>query len=272
MTQDCNLSKATDLPSLQLAAFNGIILKDFITTILDTVATGGKSYGRIAILGNAIAPNYHFSEQSNLTACSAGDIGFEDYGLVLQGDSTSIVKPFVRGNAYLSGSGSVTIEGTNCAIEPGSKSIFDANAVYAYESGSYYLATLRPDLKLVNLNTLESVGPQANPAYHVITLNSCDGVIVGCVDVPFDVNVGAFIDAGIHLPNLAANISLLSDARGLLSIDFNYEGLSSSGIQWPKDATLVINVSIFLRERFAIVPGGGLTLLLPRYQFCNSQH
>lgn len=247
-------------------------MNDFITTTELTIATGGKSYGPIAVLGNAIAPNYHFSEQSNLTVCSAGHVGFEDYGLVLQGNSTSTIKPFVRGNAYLSGSGSVTIEGTTCATEPGSKSIFDANAVHAYESGSHYLARLQPDLKLVNLNTLESVGPQANPAYHVITLNSCGGVIAGCVDVPFDVSVGAVINAGIHLPNLAANISLLSDARGLLSIDFNFEGLSVSGIQWPKDATLVINVSIILQERFAIVLGSGLTLLLPRYQFCNPQY
>jgi hypothetical protein len=247
-------------------------LNDFITTTGKTVATGGKSYGPIAILGNAIAPNYHFSEQSNLTTCSAGHVGFEDYGLVLQGSSTSTFKPFVRGNAYLSGSGSVTIEGTACAIEPGSRSIFDANAVHAYESGSYYLATLRPDLKLVDLNTLESVGPKANPAYHVITLNSCGGVTIGCVDVSFDVGFGAVIDAGIHLPHLAANITLLSDARGLLSIDFNYEGLSSLGIQWPKDGTLVINVSIFLQEISAIVLGSYLTLLLPRYQFCNPRH
>lgn len=248
MIQDCSLSKATDLPSLQLAAFNGIFLKNFYTSEA-LIVTDGKSYGPIAILGDMYAPNYHFAEQRPLSQCSAMPVGFEDYGLVLQGNSLSTVKPFIRGNAYLSGSGSVIIVGRACAVKPGSQSIFDDNAVDAYKSGSYYLATLRPDLKLENLNVLKSVGPQANLSYHVITLNSCGGVAVGCVDVPFDVNAGinAGINVGIHLPNLAANISLLSDARGLLSLDFPYVGLSDSGIQWPKDATLVINVSIFLQ-------------------------
>ncbi|KAI9280145.1 hypothetical protein BC943DRAFT_340284 [Umbelopsis sp. AD052] len=122
----------------------------------------------MAVLGNVIAPNYHFSEQSNLTACSASHVGFEDYGLVVKGNTSPTPKAFVRGNAYLSGSGSVTVE-----------------------------------------------------------------------DVPYLVD--GLLDVGTHPPNLAANISLLSDARGLLGKIFNYEGLSSSGIQWPKDATLVIN-------------------------------
>ncbi|KAG2185401.1 hypothetical protein INT44_002192 [Umbelopsis vinacea] len=242
VTLGCDLSKASDLPSLQLAAFNGIILNDFVTTTALTVAQGGKSYGPMAVLGNVIAPNYHFSEQSNLTACSASHLGFEDYGLVVKGNTSPTPKAFVRGNAYLSGSGSVTVEGTSCTTKSGSSSIFDPNAADAYKSGSNYLATLRPDLKLENINVLSSVGPQANPAYHVITLNSCSGITIGCVDVPYLVD--GLLDVGTHPPNLAANISLLSDARGLLGKIFNYEGLSSSGIQWPKDATLVINVPI----------------------------
>jgi hypothetical protein len=221
-------------------------LNDFITNIVPIGAAGGKSYGPIAVLGNVNAPGYHFSEQSNLTACSASDSGFTDYGLIVQGSLiNSILKSTVRGNAYLYGAGNVNLEGTSCTAKPGADSTFDLRGGDAYEYASYYLSTLQPNLRIDDINILSSVGPKANPAYNVITLNSCRGIGGGCPDVPFIAQV--LSDDRNHPQNLAVNISLLSDARGLLSQAYRYHGLDSPGIQWPKDATLVINVSQFIQ-------------------------
>jgi hypothetical protein len=240
-TLNCSLLSATDLPRQQLAAFNGIFFKDFITTTSKTLAAGGKSYGPIAVLRNVNAPGYHFSEQSNLTACVASDLGFEDYGLIVQGNITSTLNPTVRGNAYLYGDGQVTPEGTSCTSKNGAQSTFDTNVTNPYQYISYYLSTLKPNLRIQTYNILSSIGPQSDPAYNVITLDTCRGVGGGCPDVPFNTEVTSNVYA--HPQALAANISLLSDGRGLISQYYGYTGLSSSGIGWPTGATLVINVN-----------------------------
>jgi choice-of-anchor A domain-containing protein len=215
------------MPSQQICAFNGIFLNDFTTSVTSLLYSGGKSYGPIAVFRNLYAPGYQVSEKSGLTTCATTDPGFSDYGLVVQGNIEATGYPSVRGNTYLYGTGSVTLEIPTCKFRNTTSSAFDfATSATKYKATSLYLANLRPDLNLDSNNVLSSIGAQADPSYHVITLNSCNGPLVGCSGSLFG-NSGT---------------SNYSSAGGLISQLFNYTGLSSSGIQWPRHVTLVINV------------------------------
>jgi choice-of-anchor A domain-containing protein len=227
----CALAAASDKPSQQLAAFNGIFLNDFTTSLTSLLFSKGQSYGPIAVRRDLYAPGYQVSEKSNLTQCVTAPTGFQDYGLVVGGNIAYAGTPSVRGDANIVGSGSANIEDSTCKLEPSSSNTFDfTNATTSYRALSQYLARLHPDLKMDTTKVLSSIGTQADPQYHILTLNSCNGPYLGCFGTSFG----------------GDNTNLLSYAPYLISQFGQYDGLATNSSKWPTDATLVINASIFL--------------------------
>lgn len=237
-TQSCSLAQSTDKASQQIAAFNGIFLNDFSTSVTSTVLSGGRSYRPIAVFRNLSAPGYQIDDMTQLTSCCASDSGFTDYGLVVRGGIS------FTGNAYIYGSGNATVDLPSCKVGKASDSAFEFDSsATSYKAASQYLTALRPDLRIGSSNILASIGLQADPKYHVVTMGSCNGPFFGCLGAPFTTTSGiAASDARNQLTDLSA-LDRLSNAQGLLSGLSPYIGLNSSGLQWPTDATFVINVS-----------------------------
>ncbi|GAB5589778.1 hypothetical protein Unana1_04678 [Umbelopsis nana] len=182
---------------------------------------------------------------TQLTSCCASDSGFTDYGLVVRGGIAFTGNAKVKGNAYIYGFGNATVDLPSCKVGQASDSAFEFDSsATSYKAASQYLTTLRPHLRISSSNVLASIGLQADPKYHVVTLSSCNGPFVGCPGAPFTTTSAiAASDARNLLTDLSA-LDRLSNAQGLLSGLSFYIGLNSSGLQWPTDATFVINVPI----------------------------
>lgn len=123
---------------------------------------------------------------------------------------------------------------TTCTSTKASNSQYDfTSADYSYTQASLYLANLRPNLKLNDNFTLQSIGSQQDPLYNVLTLNSCRGVLLPYPNTPTGDSTTVFSAVGI--------------ATGPSS----YKGVSSAGLTWPTGAALVINV---IHDSFMIIP------------------
>lgn len=201
-------------------------MNDFTSSLTAFLFGTAGSYGPIAVGNNLYAPGYLIAEKTNLTACTAGSSGFSQYGLVVGDSILANGSPTVTGNVYVNLTGTATLTLSSCSNRKlTSSQQFDfANGQTSYLKASEYLARLPPNLRMNNDFVLSSVGTQADPLYNVITLNTCDGPILGCFGASFTGNL----------------TSLLSTA-GIITNLSGYQG-PTGGTKWPTGATLVINV------------------------------
>ncbi|KAG2185400.1 hypothetical protein INT44_002191 [Umbelopsis vinacea] len=226
--QACDLSKSIDLPSLQLAAFNGIFLNDFTSSITANLFGQAGSYGPIAVGNNLYAPGYLVAEKTNLTACTPDTSGFAQYGLAVGGSIINGGTPKVTGNVYVSGMGTATLQLPSCSVKKliNSQQFDFASAKTSYLQASEYLAKLTPNLRMNSTFALSSLGTQADPQYNVVTLNTCLGPILGCFGASFTGNLTGLLSTAGVITNLSG-----------------YKG-PTAGTKWPSGATLVINVPV----------------------------
>ncbi|KAI9280144.1 hypothetical protein BC943DRAFT_340283 [Umbelopsis sp. AD052] len=234
--QACDLSKSLDLPSLQLAAFNGIFLNDFTSSITANLFGPAGSYGPIAVGNNLYAPGYLVAEKTNLTACTLNASGFAQYGLAVGGSIINGGTPKVTGNVYVSGTGTATLQLPSCSVRKliDSQQFDFAAAKTSYLQASEHLAKLTPNLRLNSTFALSTLGAQADPLYNVITLNTCLGPILGCFGASFNGN----------LTGLLSTAGVIADLSG-------YKG-PTAGTKWPSGATLVINVPVVVGTTLVI--------------------
>ncbi|KAI8145888.1 hypothetical protein BJV82DRAFT_655419 [Fennellomyces sp. T-0311] len=187
-------------------------------------------YGDLSIdTFNGISPDHP------LTCTNTSDI--YSYGFVASGGTINYGEEVkVYGNSFVDDPSVAKIapQGDGCQIYPTSESIFDFPLVYAgLMKASKYLSSLKPDLHLTAEGHITSLGDPENPAYRVITLNTCDPPASGdstCSSLPQ---------------------SQLSDPKGILFFGVDY--VDPHAKTWPgpdnpalyADApTVVINVPV----------------------------
>jgi choice-of-anchor A domain-containing protein len=176
-----------------------------------------------------------------LTACTASASGFAQYGLAVGGSILANGSPTVTGNVYINLTGAAAnLALPSCSNKKLNDSQqFDfAAAGTSYLKTSEYLAKLLPNLRMNSTFALSSVGTQADALYNVITLNTCDGPILGCFGASFTGNL----------------TSLLSSA-GIITNLSGYQG-PTAGTKWPTGSTLVINVmylSCLLHDQIMLI-------------------
>jgi choice-of-anchor A domain-containing protein len=253
VTQVCNISTAIDLPTLQLSAFNGIFLNDFTSSLTAFLFGSAGSYGPIAVGNNLYAPGYLIAEKTNLTACTASASGFAQYGLAVGGSILANGRPTVTGNVYVNLTGTAALTLSSCSNKKLNDSQqFDfAAAKMSYLKTSEYFAKLLPNLRMNSTFALSSVGTQANALYNVITLNTCDGPILGCFGASF-----------------TGNLTSLLSSTGIITNLSGYQG-PTAGTKWPTGSTLVINVmDFFCLLHFQIM----LILIVWRLGTCDGRN
>lgn len=201
-------------------------MNDFTSSLTAFLFGTSGSYGPIAVGNNLYAPGYLIAEKTNLTACTASSSGFSQYGLVVGGSILANGSPTVTGNVYVNLTGTATLTLSSCSnLKLSNSQQFDfAGAETSYLKRSEYLAKLVPNLRMNNTFAVSSIGTQADPIYNVITLNTCEGPILGCFGASFTGNLTSYLSSAGIITNLSG-----------------YQG-PTAGTKWPTGATLVINV------------------------------